>query len=287
MKTASPTSSLLLIDTTPLAVRFEIMMASLMGFIAAGRYRDVLRYSYKVGRLVRVFTKLEAHNARLSRKLEMLAHRPWRELVVKELGGLKRLKRWEASFARIKARGGRRLNTPEPQPAWLLTPERIAESERLKAHARKCGRATAHPRVFRDKYRMDFAGEFRLAPLPRAPRGQRQIKVYTQHSITEYDWNNIPFAKETGFGPAMIWPAEVFAAMEIEMGISQAHTSPPCIPDQRFEKNVRSGIQFPRSDNWVPNQVWDERDLKDFPRLSLKDVLSRKVHDDLCGSLTR
>ena len=122
MKTASPTFSLQFIDTAPLAVRFEILMASLMGFLAAGRYRDVLRYSYKVGRLVRVFTKLEAHNARLSRKLEMLAHRPWRELVVKELGGLKRLKRWEVSYARIKARGGRRLNTPEPQPPWLLTP---------------------------------------------------------------------------------------------------------------------------------------------------------------------
>jgi len=262
-------------------------MASLMGFLAAGRYRDVLRYSYKVGRLVRVFAKLEAHNARLKRKLEMLSHRPWRELVVKELGGLKRLKRWEVSLARIKARGGRRLNTPEPQPPWLLTPERIAESERLKAHARKCGRATAHPRVFRDRYRMDFAGEFRLAPLPRAPRGKFQIKVYTANSITEYDWNNIPFAKETGFGPAMIWPVEVFVAMEIEAGISQTHTSSPCIPDQRFEKNVRSGIQFPRSDNWVPNQVWDERDLKDFPCLSLKDVLSRKVHDDLCGSSPR
>jgi len=287
MKTASPTFSLQFIDTAPLAVRYSVMMASLMGFIAAGRYRDMLRLSHKVGRLVRVFTKLEAHNARLKRKLEMLSHRPWRELVVKELGGLKRLKRWEASYAQIKARGGRRLNTPEPQPAWLLTPERIAESERLKAHARKCGRATAHPRVFRDRYRMDFAGEFRLAPLPRAPRGKFQIKVYTQNSITEYDWNNIPFAKETGFGPAMLWPEEVFVAMEIEMGISQAHTSPPCIPDQRFEKNVRSGIQFPRSDNWVPNQVWDERDLKDFPCLSLKDVLSRKVYDDLCGSLTR
>ena len=280
MKTASPTFSLQFIDTAPLAVRYSVMMASLMGFIAAGRYRDMLRLSHKVGRLVRVFTKLETHNARLSRKLEMLSHRPWRELVVKELGGLKRLRQWEASFARIKARGGRRLNTPEPQPAWLLTPERIAESERLKARVRSCGRATAHPRVFRDRYRMDFAGEFRLAPLPRAPRGPRQIKVYTANSITEYDWNNIPFAKETGFGPAMLWPAEVFAAMEIEMGISQAHTSPPCIPE-------KSGIQFPRSDNWVPNQVWDERDLKDFPCLSLKDVLSRKVYDDLCGSSPR
>ena len=145
MKTASPTFSLHFIDTAPLALRYSVMMASLMGFIAAGRYRDVLRLSHKVGRLVRVFTKLETHNARLKRKLEMPSHRPWRELVVKELGGLKRLRRWEASFARIAARDGRRLNTPEPQPPWLLTPERIAESERLKARVRKCGRATAHP----------------------------------------------------------------------------------------------------------------------------------------------
>lgn len=299
MKTSSSsTPTYHFIDIAPLAARYSVMTASLMGFMAAGRMADVLTLSRKVHRLVRVFTKLEAHNARLKRKLEMLSDRPWRDLVVKELGGLKRLKRWEASYARIKARFAaghdRPLNTPDPQPAWLLTPERIAESERLKSHARKCGRATAHPRVFRDRYRMDFAGEFRLAPLPRAPRGERVVRVYTESSIVDYDWNNIPIAKVTGFGPAMIWPAEVFAAIAVEAGIlderntqrsllSSRSKAKPAEPGPNNEI-LATGLGPASPLHYVRD---DKIEIEPLPLLSLKDVLSRKVYDDLCGSSLR
>ena len=74
MKTTSFTPTLHYIDTAPLAARYEVLVASILAYIELGRYRDMLRLSHKVGRLVRVFTKLEARNARLSRKLETVSY---------------------------------------------------------------------------------------------------------------------------------------------------------------------------------------------------------------------
>ena len=218
MKTATFTySPPHLINTAPLAARYEVMIASLFAFIAAGRHGDVLLYSRKVLRLVRVFTRFEAQNILTKRKLEMLCNSAWRDRVLRELGGMRKLSLWEAASARIKEREGR---TPKPitpeAPSWLYTPERIADSERLKARARACAKACAPERVVRDRVKMDFEGEFRLAPLPRGERAPRRRKVYTAQSITEYDWNPLPFAPQSGFGPAAVWPAEFRAAMVVE-----------------------------------------------------------------------
>jgi hypothetical protein len=128
---------------------------------------------------------------------------------------------------------------------------------------------------------MDFAGEFRLPPLPRAPRGQRQIKVYTANSITEYDWNNIPFAKKTGFVPACVWPAEVFAAMEAETGILDEQSD----HNRANYNHVSDTITTERRSR--KTSVIKEREIVSIPSLSLKDVLSSKVYDDLCGSSPR
>ena len=205
------------IDTAPLALRYKVLMAAIMSLIEAGQMARVLRLSHKVVRLVRTFTRLETHNHLLTRKLDMLIDKSWRERVLKELGGMRKLKLWDAAKARIEARQNRSAKPAASQsPDWLYTEDRIAESERLKARVRACGRATAHPRVFRDKYKMDSDGMFRLAPLPRTGRAAPQMKVYTQSSIVDYEWNNIPFAKITDIGPAMVWPAEFYAAMAVE-----------------------------------------------------------------------
>jgi len=297
MKTASltyPSHTLRFIDTAPLAARYAVIVAAVMRLIEIRQMGQVLRLTYKVQRLVRIFAQLDTHNNHLRRKLDMLAHKPWREQVLRELGGLRKLKLWEAARARIAER---QKNPPRPaplsiseqMPAWLLTPERMAESERLKAHIRLCGRATTHPFVFRDRVKMDFDGMFRLAPLPRGERAARQVKVYTQNSIVDYDWNNIPFAKETGLGPAVVWPVEFYAAIALEQERGDGeYIKIPCIP----------------SKDWVPNQVWDERNNKnDNPppliplrgidknvrteALHPKQILSPKVWHDLFGSLTR
>ena len=306
MKTATldyPTYTLRFIDTAPLAARYELLCASIMMFIEAGQIARVLRLTHKVRRLVRAFTQLDRHNILLQRKLNMLSNAAWRERVLQELGGLRKLKLWEAAKKRIEARIEARRETPrkaapvsEQTPAWLLTPERMAESERLKAHTRLCGRATAHPLILRDRVKMDFDGMFRLAPLPRGERAKRRVKVYTQNTIVDYDWNNIPFAKETGLGPAMVWPAEFYAAMGMERETEDdgENIKNPCIP-------AKAGTQPPHSGNWIPNQVWDERNKKDgnpspliFTRdlneptrldiLHPRDVLSPKVTYDLLDS---
>ena len=298
MKTASLTyPSLHFIDTAPLAARYAVLAKAILAMVIVGRPRESTRLTYKVVRLIRALTRCEAHNSHLKRKLDMLTHKPWREQVLKELGGLRKLKLWEAAKLRIETRAAA---TPkavkDERPAWHLTPERIAESERLKARARMCGRAAAHPLVFRDRCKMDFDGLFRLAPLPRGERAKRRVKVYTQNTIVDYDWNNIPFAKETGLGPAMVWPAEFYAAMGMERETEDdgENIKNPCIP-------AKAGTQSPHSGNWIPNQVWDERNKKDgnpspliFTRdlneptrldiLHPRDVLSPKVTYDLLDS---
>jgi len=286
MKTASLTyQTPYYIDTAPLAVRYEIMVTAIMACLEVGRLADMLRYTHKVVRLVRVFTKLEAQNVLTRRKLDMLIQKPWRERVLKELGGLRKLTLWEAAKARIEARQNM---SPKPvqdeAPSWLHTPERIAESERLKARVRECGRATAHPLVFRDKCKVDFEGEFRLAPLPRGPMGLRQVKVYTQNTIVDYVWNNIPFAKEKGFGPASVWPVEFYAAMELEaehLLLSPSRT-------RGSNNTVQSSELDPRSCCLPCKQLGEDDKLENgddrssaIPLLPLQDVLSEKVYDDL------
>lgn len=226
MKTASLTYPRQhFIDTAPLAARYEVLVQAVLAFIAAGRMREMLRHSYKIARLVRVYTRLERQNALWARKLEMLSDKGWRERVLRDLGGVRKLKLWEAARDRVLARGDSPACESEPnEPAWLYTPERIAESERLKAHARKCARATAHPRVFRDRVTMDFDGLFRLAPLPRLRASGRQIKVYTQNTIIDYDFNGIPFEAEIGLGPATVWPVEFYAAAKVEVDESSGVT---------------------------------------------------------------
>jgi len=297
MKTATSTlPKYSFIDTAPLAARYELLCASMMMFIEAGQMARVLRLTHKVRRLVRAFTQLDRHNRLLRLKLDMLSNAAWRERVLRELGGLRKLKLWEAARARIEAR---RNSPPRPKPvsiseqtpAWLLTPSRMAESERLKAHARLCGRATAHPLILRDRVKMNFDGLFRLAPLPRGERAKRRLKIYTQNTIVDYDWNNIPFAKETGFGPASVWPAEFYAAMATDDQIVESSilfSSPPCVSLQTRERGPRKN----RGQQLGPPIHEDDRkkgrdDKRESLLLHPKYILSPKVHRDLFGSLTR
>jgi len=270
MKTCLDTPTYHYIDTAPLAARYDVICAAIMAFLEAGRLADMLRYSHKVVRLVRLFTKLEAQNSLLKRKLEMLSHKPWRERVLKELGGVRKLELWEAAKAQLENAPRKPVTaTPSETPAWLYTPERIAESERLKARVRDCGRATAHPLIFRDHCKMDFEGQFRLAPLPRKPQGARKAKVYTQNTIVDYTWNNIPFATQEGLGPAIVWPAEFYAAMKAEAEILEARIASTSII-----------LHKEQGDAPTTNSVRDDR-CDAIPTLPLSEVLSPKVRRDL------
>ena len=156
------------IDTAPLFSRYDVLVQAMLAMTIAGQFVLAGRAASKIGRLVRVARRLEAHNVHLQNKLDMLCHKPWREKVLKDLGGLRKLKLWDACKARIEARAAAPRKEPKPKgPAWLYTPERIAESERLKARKRACLKAGQNPRIVRDRYKVDVEGDFRLAPLPR------------------------------------------------------------------------------------------------------------------------
>ena len=289
------------IDTAPLVSRFDVLAEAVLAFTIAGRLGHAIRTSRKIVRLIRTLTTLEGHNAQLKRKLDMLSHKPWRDCVLRELGGLRKLKLWEAAKARIEARATAPIKRPKPQgPAWLYTAERIAESERLKARKRACARASHNPLIMRDKCKLDFEGQFRLAPLPRAKRGPRQMRVYTQNTIIEYDWNPMPFQEEKGFGPAMVWPVEFYAAMKIEAEILAEKTegnslqslphSPLSFPQTResnpTEPRLLLNPLFRGDDKEERRGDWNRKDVRkrektSAPPLSLNDVLSPKVWNDL------
>ena len=288
------------IDTAPLVSRFDVLAQAILAFTIAGQYLASMRAARKVIRLVRVVTKIEAHNAHLRLKLDMLSNKPWRDRVLKELGGVRKLKLWEAAKARIEARTAAPVKRPKPQgPAWLYTAERIAESERLKARKRACARASHNPLIMRDKCKLDFEGQFRLAPLPRGERAARQMRVYTQNTIIEYDWNPVPFQEEKGFGPACVWPVEFYAAMKIEAEIlaEREGCSSLSSPRKRGSNNKCGSVGLdPRScvseetlggdDKEERRGDWNrkgerKREKASAPPLSLIDVLSPKEWSDL------
>ena len=218
-----------LIDTAPLSARCDYLTQAILAYITAGHMGLVLRYSQKLLRLIRVHNRLTGANILVRRKRDMLRNSAWRRRVLWGLGGREKLRRWDEINARfmprLETKSAESLNGYGPvdtPPAWLNTPERIAESERLKAKVRKIRRATVHPHIVRDRVRTDFDALFRLPPLPRKTRLPGAIKIYTQQTIGDYDWNPIPFAKETGFGPACVWPAEFYAAMIADGEMTEA-----------------------------------------------------------------
>ena len=59
---------------------------------------------------------------------------------------------------------------------------------------------------------------FRLAPLPRAKRqGVRQLTIYSELTIGDYNYNAMPVYKPDGLGIATVWPMEFYAAMALEV----------------------------------------------------------------------
>ena len=284
-----------LIDTAPLAVRYEVLTQAILAFIAAGHMGLVLRYSQKLLRVIRVHNRLTGANILVRRKRDMLYNSAWRRRVLWGLGGRERLRRWDEMNARfmprLETKSAESLYGPvDESPAWLNTPERIAESERLKAKVRNIRRATVNPHIVRDRVKTDFDGLFRLPPLPRKTRLPGTFKIYTQQTIGDYNWNPIPYAKQIGFGPACVWPAEFYAAMIADGEMTEAEAenhSPQSSPRMRGPRS-NSGQQLdPRmrgDDRNEDGRTIEEHD-EALPPLPLKDVLTPKVWNDIFSPL--
>jgi len=210
------------IDASPLTARFTVLMGVFSVLLTLGRSRDMLSVSRRIARTVKAYVKVATHNAHMERKLEMLLNPAWRTRVLDDLGGLGALHRWDEAVTRAQLRREgcwipkRQPAYKDPEPVWWRTPDRIAESERLKAHKRDCARACANPLTVRDPYKMDRDGLFRLAPLPRQ-RGEDGAKhqpvIYSTQTIGDYSFNAAPIYKPEGLGAAPVWPVEFYAAI--------------------------------------------------------------------------
>lgn len=292
------------IDIAPLGERYRLMTAAMLALAEAGQMAKLLKLSKGVVRLVNVYTRLQTHNTFLTRKLNMLSDKPWRERVLKELGGMRKLTLWDSAKARIEARRKAKRDTEiqtPPKSAWLYSEDRLAESERLKALAREFARAAVHPNIVRDRCKMDFEGEFRLAPLPRGPRQTKatpsQPRVYTQQSISEYHFNPLPFAPETTLGPAPVWPEEFYLAIEADeiANLSEAaipKMKPAAKPPVKFVGNRRerrrlkaeakSGSKSPLAPIRPVTHVKTDR-WSHVPRVPVHLVIPQKTYERIFG----
>jgi len=138
--------------------------------------------------------------------------------------------------------------------------------------------------IVRDRCKMDFDGMFRLAPLSRGTHGTtRQIKIYTQDSISDYRYNAIPFAKIKGLGPATVWPVEFYTAMGVEVGASEVTLSNSSIPASSLSlQTTRAGNQKAYPSNWIPKHHWVERNEVEIPTLiPLHAAIDRKTYRDI------
>ena len=214
------------IDITPLTNRYTVLAGFLSLLITVQRPRDILSVSRRIARLVKAYVKVAVHNHHMERKLKMLLNPIWRARVLNDLGGVDALNRWDGAVTRAQLRREgcwipkRAPRYKDPEPVWHRSPERIAESERLKAHKRDCARACVNPLTMRNPYKMDRDGLFRLAPLPRQ-RGedgkQRQPVIYSAQTIGDYSFNAVPVYKPEGLAPAPIWPVEFYAAIGFKL----------------------------------------------------------------------
>jgi len=214
------------IDDAPLTARFTALMGLFSLFVTLGRSREMLSISRRIARTVKAYVKVATHNAHMERKLEMLLNPAWRTRVLDDLGGLDALYRWDEAVTRAELRRDgcwipkRQPAYKDPEPVWWRTPERIAESERLKAHKRDCARACANPLTVRDPYKMDRDGLFRLAPLPRVrskDSSKREPVIYSAQTIGEYNFNAAPVYQPKGLGAAPVWPIEFYTAIGVKL----------------------------------------------------------------------
>jgi len=177
---------------------YKRLTALTLLLIDQGIGRGFLAHCNSVVKCVRAYIRADWNNTQLDLKLRMLASKAWREGVLKDLGGEAALKRWDKRMSSYKvALYLRAMGLPEKSDAqtetvWRKTPERIAKELRQIAHAKRCARATAHPLIIRDPFRVDFDGQFRLAPVPRLKgtrRSPEEVLATDPDYMERYDYD--------------------------------------------------------------------------------------------------
>ena len=158
-----------------------------------------LKIGRQLQREVRQIAIAASQLKRYELKLDMLRHPDWRLKVIKDLGGVetlirlwKRLSESRETFKRQKIK---------------LTYEEM----RYRQHIQRIAKAHAHPNIYRDPFRVDQDGEFRLPPMPRRASGKPKSKP------SPYNYDARPVVDFKGLKqPIMVWPNEFFVFMNWE-----------------------------------------------------------------------
>lgn len=148
---------------------------------------------------------------RQRQKTDMLFHPNWRERVIAELGGWKRLARWTKRQAAIEAASAHHRAKAYQTVIHPVSVEEVAR----RAWMRDLMNANVHPRILHDPCRMDFDGWFRLPP-------QTRLTNPIADPDYEYDFDPTRRADFTGVSaPIMVWPEEFTAAAELRPFIEE------------------------------------------------------------------
>jgi len=168
-------------------------------------YRPLTQWAGHYRREVRRLIHEATQANRFALKLDMLTDRAWRFRVMRELGGMPAFMNW---YRRRKS------GVPLKRKRKILSGEELAH----RAHTKTCGKASAHPRIFNDPFKMDGEGDFRLAPLPRFER-DKDMPTHNRPDA-DYEYDGTLVANLRGHkAPISVWPEEflIFAEMEMEV----------------------------------------------------------------------
>jgi len=223
------------IDTDALHQTLERLC--LLTFIILGNSREVLLNARRVAKATKELIKAEQHNHRTLLKFEMLLSPVWRARVLKDLGGVKALKRWERSHDRaVKRRAGIKLIKPHASPAQRKARALNLAKAKAALHEKRSKQPHRfynenHPNIYKDPCKVDFEGQFRLAPIKRGPRiVKTNVKVQPRR-LSSGIWDRkavktrITSIKINKLNPIPLWPIEFEAAGAFE---AQPSSVIPC-----------------------------------------------------------
>ena len=189
-----------------------IMAAQMISILDIARvtfdYRPLIEWASCYRRIVRGLIREASQAYRFELKMAMLNTPAWRLRVMKDLGGLQAFINWQ-----------KRRKTG-PKLKRHITP--LTEEERAhRAHIRTAAKRAANPLITEDPFKVDFEGQFRLAPLPRFAREGGRFRPNQDEGISapDYEYDGTQKTDMRGLNaPISVWPEEflMFAEREAE-----------------------------------------------------------------------
>jgi hypothetical protein len=206
-------------DLGPLRAHYVFLCAQLLAAIV---HPDAaLSLARQLRRHVHVMIQASQAHFRRRQKIAMLLRPDWRERVIADLGGWKRLRRWTKRQAAIEAA------PPDKAYQTLRHPAADEEETARRARMRELMKANTHPLILRDPCRMDFDGWFRLPP-------QARLVNPIADPDYDYDFDPRPMADFSGLKtPITVWPEEFRAAAEVRPYVGEEtpkHVAPDADP---------------------------------------------------------